>query len=150
MVMKKLLVLVFTEGTTIMHSSTERIREYSSYVPVKNAVKKLTSWKGNGCEIFYLTSRTEQSEINQVKKVLVKYKFPRGPLYHRKEGEEYKDVVERVKPDILVEDDCASIGADEIIAPKLNPKLNIKAIVVKEFSGIDHLPDEPVELMKYK
>jgi hypothetical protein len=38
------------------------------------------------------------------------------------EQKEYKDIVEDIKLDILVEDNCAGIVADEIIVPKLNPK----------------------------
>jgi len=62
-------------------------------------------------------------------------------LHYRERGEEYKDVVAGVKPDILIEDNCESIGAEEIIAPKLDPALKITCIIIPEFGGIDHLPD---------
>jgi hypothetical protein len=144
--MKKLFILVFTEGTTTMHSSPAKIKDYSSYIPVKNAVKKLKTWKEKGCEISYLTSRILQSEIKQVEEVLKKFNFPNGTLYHRKKEEEYKDVVERLRPDIFIDDDCESIGGNDI-KKLVNPKLNIKIIIVKEFSGIDHLPDKPEKLL---
>jgi hypothetical protein len=145
---KKLFILVFTEGTTIMHSSLEKIKDYSSYIPVKNAVKKIKTWKEKGCEISYLTSRRLRKEIKQVEDVLKKFNFPKGTLYYRKRGEEYKDVVEKLRPDIFIDDDCESIGGNDI-KKLVNPKLNIKIIIVKEFEGIYHLPEEPENLLKY-
>lgn len=55
------------------------------------------------------------------------------------------DVAERVLPDILIEDDCESIGGEkEMTYPHIKPELKtrIKSIVIKEFCGLDHLPDE--------
>lgn len=48
-------------------------------------------------------------------------------------------------PDVLIEDDCESIGGEkEMVYPHIKPELRtkIKSIVVEEFEGIDHLPDE--------
>jgi len=146
--MKKLFIVIFTEGTTIMHSSPEKIKDYNSYIPVKNAVKKIKTWKEKGCEISYLTSRRLRNEIKQVEGVLKKFNFPKGTLYYRKKGEEYKNVVERLRPDIFIDDDCESIGGNDI-KKLVNPKLNIKIVIIKEFGGIDFLPDEPKELLKY-
>jgi len=45
----------------------------------------------------------------------------------------------------LIEDDCESIGGMEemtIINIKPDLKKKIKSVVVKEFEGIDHLPDD--------
>ena len=55
-------------------------------------------------------------------------------------------------PDILIEDDCKSIGGEiEMTYPHINPqkKGKIKSIVVKEFSGIDNLPDSIETLINY-
>ncbi|MBU1868283.1 hypothetical protein KJ608_02360 [Patescibacteria group bacterium] len=52
-------------------------------------------------------------------------------------------------PDILVEDDCESIGGEqEMTYTHIRPSLKekIKSAVVKEFNGIDHLPDSIQEL----
>jgi hypothetical protein len=75
--------------------------------------------------------------------------FPIRKTFFRKQGEEYKDVTERVLPDVLIEDDCESIGGDiemtySYIRPEIKKK--IKSVVVKEFAGIDHLPDTIAEL----
>lgn len=56
-------------------------------------------------------------------------------------------------PDILIEDDCGSIGGEpEMTYPHIDPKKKrqIKSIVVKEFSGIDNLPDKLEELKDYR
>ena len=80
-----------------------------------------------------------------------KYAFPDGQILYRQNREEYKDVVERIQPlpDVIVEDDCESIGGEvEMVYPNLKPKLKdrIKSIVIKEFEGIDYLPDRISEL----
>jgi hypothetical protein len=153
-------ILIFTEGTVLMHKNAigrsrteivkqvegkeESINDYKSYIPIKNAVQKLTKWKEQGIEIVYLTSRTKAKEIDAIKKVLKKYDFPKGRLLFCKKGEEYKDIVEKVVPDILIEDDCESIrGENEMIITHVNSEIKkrIKSITVKEFGGIDNLPD---------
>jgi hypothetical protein len=154
-------ILVFTEGTILMHptgvnvSRGERVmqvqrkspdvKEYGSYIPVENAPQKLKSWKDLGAEICYLTSRDAEQEIEDIRKVLKNNNFPEGELYFRKPGEQYKDVAERVVPDILIEDDCESIGGEaEMTYPHIKDDLKqkMKSIPIKEFGGIDHLPDD--------
>lgn len=161
-------ILIFTEGTIIMHKTAighsreeivkqvkneqESVHDYKSYVPVGNAVKKLQDWKNDGAEIFYLTSRRKPEEIKQIQNVLKKFKFPDGQFLFRRKNEEYKDVAERVIPDILVEDDCESIGGiGEMTITHVKPEIKkkIKSIPIKEFGGIDHLPDKISALLKY-
>ena len=87
----------------------------------------------------------------EIHNVLKKHNFPEGELLFRQKGEEYKDVAERVVPDILIEDDCESIGGiDEmsITHVKCEIRKKIKSIPVKEFGGIDHLPNNISGLMK--
>ena len=162
-------ILVFTEGTVIMHPSAkglsreERVKQsqtrersihdYRNYIPNDNAVEKLLSWKRQRAEIYYLTSRTTHEEINDIRFVLEKFNFPDCQnLLYREKGKEYKDVAERLMPDILVEDDCESIGGEvEMTYPHIRRDLKqkIKSIVVKEFGGIDHLPDNLQKLNSY-
>ncbi len=127
------------------------VGDYELYIPVGNAVKKLNNWKKDGAEILYLTSRKKTEEIKQIQNVLKKYTFPKGKLFFRKEGEEYKDVAERIMPNVLIEDDCESIGGKkEMTYTHINEKAKkkIKLVVVKEFGGIDHLPDKINKLIK--
>lgn len=122
------------------------VYDFSTYTPTGNAVGKLTSWKNQGAEILYLTSRRVKDEIEDTKKILEKYGFPDyQSVYYRNQGEEYKDVAERLIPDILIEDDCESIGGEkEMTSPHIREdiKKKIKSVVVKEFSGIDDLQDD--------
>src|SRR3989339_1897118 len=154
-------ILIFTEGTIIMHKNAvghtrdeivkqieakeKSVHDYKSYVSVGNAVKKLQNWKNDGAEILYLTSRRKPEEIQQIQNVLKKFKFPDGQLLFRQKNEEYKDVAERIIPDVLIEDDCESIGGEnEMTTTFVRPgiKERIKSIVVKEFEGVDYLPDK--------
>jgi hypothetical protein len=163
---EKMKILIFTEGTILMHenglgrSRDERVRQvveddpsthdFRSYVPIDRAVDKIGSWQNQGCVIQYLTSRTNTEEINEVKKVLKKNNFPEGALLFRGKNEDYKDVVERSAPDILIEDDCESIGgAPEMTITHVSPEIRkkIKSITVEEFGGIDHLPDDVSRLV---
>jgi hypothetical protein len=84
-----------------------------------------------------------------IKSVLDKHGFPEGKLLHRLKNEEYKEVAEKAMPDFIIEDDCESIGGlSEMTYTYLKTELKrkIKPITVKEFGGIDHLPDRIEEL----
>jgi hypothetical protein len=168
-------ILVFTEGTLLIGgdvahlSRQERIRavqekiarqatggppiDFSAEVPAGNAVEKLHAWRRQGAEILYLTSRTRPDEIEAIRSVLDRFGFPVGELFFRRTGEAYSDVAERVLPDILIEDDCESIGGEvEMTYPHIRPELKatIKSIVIPEAGGIDHLPDDVAALPDYR
>lgn len=156
--------MIFLHGTVTMHqtgtevSREERIAQvvrkdpkvvdFSTYVPICEAVVKLQHWANQGARIVYLSSRRDPIELGYDQQVLENYNFPRGEIYYRKGKESYANVVKRVMPDILIEDDCESIGKDEIAYPHLSPevKAKIKSIIVPEFGGIDHLPDSIKDL----
>jgi hypothetical protein len=160
-------ILVFLHGTTIMHKSAigrtreeitkqvvegdESIHDYASYIPVGKAAKKLQEWKGQGAKICYLSSHKDAKDVDSDRSVMSKYAFPDGQIFYRGNREKYKDVVERIRPlpDVIIEDDCESIGGKvEMVFPNLEPELKdrIKSIVVKEFEGIDHVPNRVGEL----
>jgi hypothetical protein len=153
--------MVFLHGTIIMHRNAlgqtreERVRQvlegdgslydFAAYVPVGAAAGKLQEWKKQGAEIVYLSSHREIEDLEVDKIVLQSYGFPDGQIFFRQGDEGYHQVAERVMPDILVEDDCESIGGEsQMTYPHIKPELQakIKSIVVKEFGGIDHLPDD--------
>ena len=161
-------IMVFLHGTVIMHRNAagrpreERIRQvhdgdeslydFASYVPVDNAVAKLQGWKQQGAEILYLSFHTRTEDIEVDKAVLRKHCFPDGQVFFRQDGEQYKNVAERVLPDILIEDNCESIGGEaEMTYPHIKPELEarIKSIIVREFGGIDYLPDQLSRLRSY-
>ncbi len=128
-----------------VENEEESVHDYQSYVPVGNAVKKLQNWKNDGAEILYLTSRKKSEEVKQIQNILKKFNFPDGQLLFRQKNEEYKDVAEKIIPDVLIEDDCESIGGiDEMTITHVKPEIKkkITSIPIKEFGGIDHLPDK--------
>lgn len=162
-------ILVFTEGTIITHSiaaghsreeivrqvqeGDDSVQDYASCIPIGGAANKLESWKRQGADIAYLTSRKTVDEIRDIRNVLSRYNFPEGELFFRLAGEQYKDVAERVMPDLLIEDDCESIGGKaEMTFPHIKPeaKARIISIVVKEFGGIDHLPGDISDLSQFR
>lgn len=110
-----------------------------------NAVEKLRKWYEQGAEIAYISSHETVRDVEKDKLVLKRYNFPEGEVVFRKEGEEYKDIAEKIMPDILIEDNCESIGGEkEMIYTRVSSEIKgkIKSIIVKEFEGIDHLPDD--------
>lgn len=119
------------------------VRDYASYIPVGDAVRKLKSWESQGAEILYLSSHKETSGIGKDRSVLEKYGFPQGKILYRRNDESYGDIAERIIPDVLIEDDCESIGGERemtITSVNLEIKKRIRSVVVSEFGGIDHLP----------
>jgi len=161
-------ILVFTEGTILTHRShagltrdevVERVKgidyplttEYfADSVPIGNCIRKIEAWKQQGATITYLTSRRKPEEVKAIRDVLTRHHFPDGDLLFRSAGEKYSDVAERALPNIIVEDDCESIGGEkEMTYPQIKQELKarIKPVVVKEFAGIGHLPDRIFELL---
>jgi len=157
--------MVFTEGTIIMHNNAfnkkrkdiidqvkkrdTSVHDFKTYIPIGNASKKLKLWSTQSIDLIYLTSRKKQNQIDQIRDVLIKYNFPKGKLLFRKQNEEYKDVVEKETPDVLIEDNCESMGGKKEMAithVRLLIKNKIKSIPIREFEGIDHLPEKVEDL----
>jgi len=162
-----MMIMVFLHGTVLMHPSgvgqtrEERVRQvldgdeslydFAAYLPVGEAVQKLRAWRGQGAEIVYLSSHMDFEDVEKDLIVLRMHAFPQGPVYFRQGDEGYGAVIARVLPDVLIEDDCESIGGiAQMTYPQIEPDIRarIKSIVVKEFGGIDHLPDDILELVK--
>lgn len=157
-------ILVFTEGTLLMHRNglgvprEERIRQvqrgdpslrdWRSYVPIGGSREKLLRWRDQGAQIFYMTSRKVVRDVEEIREVLKVHGFPSGELLFR-DGSGYGDLAERLMPDVLIEDDCESIGGEtEMTCSRVSAasKIRIKLIKVREFGGVDHLPDSLSEL----
>ncbi len=162
-------IMAFLHGTTIMHrgaigcSRADRVRQvregdesvryFSSYVPVGGSPHKLELWHAQGAELVYLSSHRSPRDVEKDRSVLRAYQFPEGVVYFRQHQEEYADVAEKVMPDILIEDDCESIGGEaEMTYPHISAakRRSIKLILVREFEGIDHLPDDLAALAVYE
>lgn len=142
--------IAYETNSTLPAVKKGSVYDFESYIPIGNAARKIIAWEKQGATICYLTSRRVKSEIDAIQGVLRKYNFPNSfNLYYRQQGEDYKDVAEKVLPDILIEDDCESIGGEaEMTYPHIKDeiKAKIKSIPVKEFGSIDHLPDNIIDL----
>lgn len=157
---KRFFLRCFVNKEILLKAPWDSIRDFSSYIPIGGAVEKLKKWANHGAAIYYLSALTEDKrarsdevvgeegiKFDQV--ILDRWGFPKGEIYHRQRGETYAQIAERVMPDILIEDDCESIGGkNEITITHINEdkKRKIKSIPVKEFGGIDHLSDNVLEL----
>ncbi len=139
---KHMRILVFTEGT-ILNSSR-------GWVLIGNAANKLRTWQERGATISYLSSKRDRESLDRVRKALKDGGAPDGELFFRQGSEHYGQAAERSHPDVIVEDDCKSIGgAVEMTYPKLSPESRTRtsSVVVAEGGGIDHLPNDPAELI---
>ncbi len=137
-------ILIFTEGTVTGPKHWWQFFNDKGYVPIGHAPDKIRQWETQGARIAYLTSRRKPADAAAIREILRKGRFPGYGLFYRGEGEEYHDIAEQVIPDILIEDDCRSIGGQRqmtitLVRDELKPLIH--SIVVREFGGIDHLPD---------
>ncbi|MFX1503038.1 MAG: hypothetical protein ACFFDH_18905 [Promethearchaeota archaeon] len=136
----------------IIEDTDESIYDFASYLPIGNVVEKLSSWQNQGAKILYLSSQLTLENVKIDKRVLKKYNFPKGPIFYRKE-QNWNLPVKKAKPDILIEDNCESIGGlYQMTYPNLKQELKSKiiSIVIKEFGGINNLPDDINELKEWR
>lgn len=146
-------ILIFTEGTVLGPRYPWEFFRVEHYVPIGRCVEKTCRWVSQGARLVYLTSRRGEKDAAVIRDLLLSAGFPGEGLFYRGEGEEYHHLAEKIIPDVLIEDDCRSIGGrPHWTITNVNQviKLRIHSIVVREFGGIDHLPDDLLELMKYR
>ena len=144
-----LTIMVFAEGTILMPKSWLGLYNHSSYVPIGNAVNIVNAWQQQEANIIYCTSRRKKQAVKTAS-ILRAYGFCGFCLVAREAKECYVDIVEALRPDILIEDDCKSIGGTWqtcIHKVKAEIKQQIKSIVVSEFKGINHLSVDISDLM---
>ncbi len=147
----KVRIMIFTEGTILKPKSLFSLYDYNSYIPIGNCVELIKKWSEQGAEVVYCTSRRNK-QAEQMADILCKNNFIGTKLYFRDKGQKYKDIVEMVCPDILIEDNCRSIGgAWQMCITNVSPeiKAHIKSVVVEEFKGIDMLPENISDLMNF-
>lgn len=125
------------------------VTDFGSYVPTESAVSKASAWQRRGADICHLSSHKTAADVDLDRGVLAAHDFPGGPVFFREHGESYADVVRRAGADVVVEDDCESIGgAAQMVGPRLGPGSDaVVCVVVPEFGGLAHLPDDPAELV---
>jgi len=149
---KEKTIMIFVEGTILKPKSWLYLYSHSAYIPIDKAPKLLKTWEAQGVNIIYCTSR-KRKQADNIAKILKQHSFPGSWLVSRDNGEKYKDIVEQLKPDILIEDDCKSIGGSwQMCITKVQAEIkeNMKSIIVPEFKGISHLPSDIKELVNVK
>ena len=142
------IIMIFVEGTIIKPRSWFSLYNHKTYVPIGNAVKIINAWHNQYANIIYCTSQKGKA-AEDIVILLKKYGFVGSFLTARDKKESYKDIVELLQPDILIEDDCKSIGgAWQMCITNVNPKIKEKilSVVVSEFKGIDNLPTDIMQL----
>jgi len=146
-----LTIMVFIEGTILKPKSWLSLYNHNAYLPIGNAVKIIESWQEQGASIVYCTSR-KNNKADDMAALLKRCGFTGAFVAAREPKESYKNIVETVQPDILIEDDCRSIGgAWQMCITKVKPEIrkNIVSIIVPEFKGIDNLPTDIGRLKKF-
>ena len=142
-------ILIFTEGTILGPERWWGWLNDKRYAPIGKSADKISTWERQGARIAYLTSRRRLADVNAIREILGRGLFSGQYLFYRGEHEQYRDIAEQVIPDILIEDDCRSIGGRwqmTITNVKDEVRQLIHSVVVREFMGIDHLPDDLQEL----
>lgn len=143
-------IMIFTEGTVLRPVNMFQHFNHSTYVSINNAAEVIKSWHKQGADVIYCTSSRRPKEVEKIKENLLRLGFEGTRIYYRSKNQKYSDIIELVMPDVLIEDDCKSIGGKwqmciTYVKPEL--KIKIKSIIVKEFKGIDHLPLELSQLI---
>jgi len=111
------------------------------YKPIGNAVKIVNTLYEKGYEI-YLCSYVRRARYDFIKSIVDFYGMKYTEILCRNKGETYSKIVEQLKPNILIEDDCKSIGGLKaccITDVKDEIKKDIQSIIVPEFAGIDNI-----------
>lgn len=132
-------IMIFMEGTTFYTKPLLFLFTKFGYKPIGNAVKMVNSLYEKGHEI-YLCSYVRKVRYNFIKTIVDFHGMNYTEILCRNKGETYGEIVEQLRPDILIEDDCKSIGGLKeccITYVKEEIKQNIQSIIVPEFAGID-------------
>lgn len=134
-------IMIFIEGTTFYTKPLLFLFTKYGYKPIGNAVQSVNALYDEGHEI-YLCSYVRKSRYGFIRSVVNFYGMKYTKILCRDKGEAYSEIVERLKPDVLIEDDCKSIGGLKaccITDVKKEIKRDIQSIIVPEFSGIDNV-----------
>lgn len=137
------IIMIFAEGTILKPKSWSALYNHNAYLPIGDCVLKIKRWQEQGAKIIYCSSR-KKKQAQSMAELIKKFGFVGDFLVVREKNEKYKDIVEKIKPDILIEDDCKSIGGSwQMCITNVSTELKqrILSIVVPEFKGIDRLPE---------
>ncbi len=134
-------IMIFTEGTILKPKYDNILSRINvlGYIPIGNSIDKLKKWQEEGYEVIYITSLRGRKAMKMAQR-LDELGFIGSMVGYRQKNQDYATLIKEELPDILIEDDCKSIGGEENMCyEQLSEELkdNIKHIVVEEFQGID-------------
>lgn len=136
-------IMIFSEGTILKpkHNNIFSRININSYVPIGDAINIIKKWQEIGYEIIYLTSQKGRNAMKFAQH-LDDLGFVGSMVGYREKNQDYGTLIKEEQPDILIEDDCKSVGGEKnmcINQVDENLKKYIKHIKVKEFEGIDNV-----------
>lgn len=134
-------IMIFVEGTILKPKHNNFISRIcmNKYIPINNAIEIIKKWQEEGFEIIYLTSQTGKKAMGMAQR-LDELGFVGSMVGYRQVRQNYATLIKEELPDILIEDNCKSIGGEfNMCYNELEEVLQskIKHIIVEEFSGID-------------
>ena len=136
-------IMIFSEGTILKpkHNNFFSRINVNGYVPIGNAREIIKAWQEQGYEIIYLTSQKGRKAMGMAQR-LDELGFVGSMVGYRQSRQDYATINKEEQPDILIEDNCQSIGGEKYMCiTQLSDefKKSLKHIVVEEFEGIDNV-----------
>lgn len=134
-------IMIFVEGTILKPKYNNILSRISmtTYIPINNAIETLKKWQEEGYEVIYLTSLKGRRAMKMAQH-LDELGFTGSMVGYRQKNQDYATLIKEELPDILIEDNCLSVGGGQNMCYNLlsdELKKEIKHIVVEEFKGID-------------
>ena len=134
-------IMIFTEGTILKPKHKNILSRIcvTKYVPISNAIDTIKKWQETGYEIIYITSLKGRKAMKMAQH-LDDIGFVGSMVAYRQKYQDYATLIKEELPDILIEDNCKSIGGESNMCyNQLSDEVKgrIKHIVVEEFLGID-------------
>ncbi len=134
-------IMIFVEGTILKPKYNNILSRISmtTYIPINNAIETLKKWQEEGYEVIYLTSLKGRRAMKMAQH-LDELGFTGSMVGYRQKNQDYATLIKEELPDILIEDNCLSVGGEQNMCYNLlsdELKKEIKHIVVEEFKGID-------------
>ena len=136
-------IMIFVEGTILKPKYNNILSRISmtTYIPINNAIETLKKGKEEGYEVIYLTSLKGRRAMKMAQH-LDELGFTGSMVGYRQKNQDYATLIKEELPDILIEDNCLSVGGEQNMCYNLlndELKKEIKHIVVEEFKGIDDI-----------
>ena len=134
-------IMIFVEGTILKPKYNNILSRISmtTYIPINNAIETLKKWQEEGYEVIYLTSLKGRRAMKMAQH-LDELGFTGSMVGYRQKNQDYATLIKEELPDILIEDNCLSVGGEQNMCYNLlsdELKKEIEHIVVEEFKGID-------------